>query len=330
MVVQLTPFNIDTAGKFKHVRKMAMFNPMQQPQQMLSSTGMTGLAPLLPAIPWQQQLQQQQQPLPQQQSFLPTSQASAADKEQFLKSFLTNKAIQSEMGRPIEDRVTSNLTRDMVDIAHNQELSDYDKTPLFLNALKRYMRYKEKKKAAPFGQRLPESSAAALEGLSDDAPFVRSIRKAPAPAPWAGAPPRAAAAAAANAAAGRYDDYDDYYTETAPDDRAGLIDPIIGALYSGYRTRSKKIMQKIIEIYPQNELGWNSQQELIMDGKIIRGTHLGKLLRNIYIKKPDGNVLGFNNFVEKLRGANLIGAQAYKQFVKAGDQAKGGIIHWED
>ena len=132
------------------------------------------------------------------------------------------------------------------------------------------------------------------------APAVATAGRAVAATTLAAAAPQASAAAAAAAASG-------VMTKTAdsagePDSEMGLS----GLFSSGAANipvtyeRKVKVLQDFLNAH-KSEICQNSKQELVIDGLAIPNSSASELIRSLYVKNQNMNLIGQANLLQKLK-----------------------------
>jgi hypothetical protein len=357
MVIRLIPFN--SSDNFKHIKKMAMIDVTTQQQRGFGST-------------------------PINYNF-PTTGAPQAEKTQFYNDYLQNVALQSELQKPIEEKIVSKLSQEMIDILQNPSKSDDARVYDYMNAIKRYLYYRNRAyNLAPVAAvnrkrvRIQDS-----QGISPQHKYTPPKKKAkagkrnrlfldrddvfssdgeavgPPGAPGGDSPRRARGESIIN-------DEDDFKSiesksnfgdDDDDDDDAGLdlgaynvsddgdgidedlinkdrqralkVEDIVESVHPSLKPKVKLLLKKILEKVDRKELGWNENNEVIINGTVTQGVSFSNLLQNVVAKersrKPGLN--GFPDLVNILLSNNIISDKLGDELLQVG---KGGRIrNWE-
>jgi len=237
MVVQLIPF--DTENKFKNIRKMSMVNSHIQ-------EGGGQLRPLQ----------------------FPSSHAPVEDKKTFYKNTLVNTAIQSELGKPINEKIISHLSRDIIDILQDHELNDAQKASNYLQAIKRYLIYQGK-----LNNLTPVGSIEPVEAIFYDEPKLNKIKQdrkhqrknsvvSSSELP----------SGSMTTEASPYNSNEEFnwegYSDKSYDERHFQENKLINSFKADKSGKVKTLINSICDNIPLEKLNWNiSKKELIIDEK---------------------------------------------------------------
>ncbi len=309
MVVQLIPF--DTENKFKNIRKMAMVNSNIQEGGQLRT------------------LQ------------FPSSYAPVEDKKSFYKNTLVNTAIQSELSKPINEKIISHLSRDIIDILQDHELNDAQKASNYLQAIKRYLIYQGK-----LNNLTPVGSIEPMEGISRDEPFKPKInrmkqdkkrqRKDSDTSRSDVSLGDAAAGASPHNSNGSFEWDKNYNDDQNYDERQFQKNKIIHSFRADKSDKVGTMINSICDNVPIDKLNWNiPNNELIIDNKKFENGDIKKLMHNLFQKKPKKTLYGFQEFIDVLRYYDVINEHKYKTCAlikrkKSNVKPKSNIENWND
>lgn len=81
-------------------------------------------------------------------------------------------------------------------------------------------------------------------------------------------------------------------------------DLILSAIPKSYRIRAGEVLNRIAAD-PQMRLQWNEHGELIYHGKVIHGSHIIELLKNLQGQKKNSQLLGHQQFQDGLKELNI-------------------------
>ena len=167
------------------------------------------------------------------------------------------------------------------DLLGNTKLSDDAKVALLQRAQNRFSQFK----AA-----MTPHSTAAPEADKEPEIVPPAAKPAAVPAALLAAAPGDAAAAAAEPAA-----------TPAPAPTADMFQTV------AVPTKMKNKFSSLKSFFTQHPglIGKNSKNEMVISGKPIQGSNFDDLMRNLYVKKQDYNLLGNMEFMNALRTSNL-------------------------
>jgi hypothetical protein len=378
MVIRLIPFS--SADNFKHVRKMAMVE-ITAPTTTATTQQGFGSTPIGYSFP--------------------TRNASQIEKTQFYNDYLQNAAVQSELQKPIEEKIITGLSREIIDILQNPAKNDDARVYDYMNAIKRYLYYRNKtynitpvasisgrkqqqqqpkqkkhvriqdysKGISPqekFKRRAPVRNRSRnqlfLENDSDDDYGSGGEAAAAGTPPGArpGGSPRSgelnsdgdhyrSPKLVANDGEDSFDlgDFDaenlnadedgedeDDYLINVDKQRALKIADIVRNVAPPLKPKVSSLLKKVIDKVDRKELGWNENNEPIINGLLVTGVSLGQLLQNVLVKNKSRktDLKGFPDIVNVLLSNNIITEKLGNELLQFGKGNSGGssrIRNWE-
>lgn len=180
--------------------------------------------------------------------------------------------------RPIEEKIISNLDREMYDILNNVNMSDERKVALYLHALKRYLTYKDKL-SMDRGRLREEIDEQPEEEEEEGRPLaaaddqVVGLRRPKHRKPLT---PRQLIALR-----------EKIVKRKRVVERDLHAAKIVQSAHHLLRGKVKKLLKHLIVKSKPNHFGWNTQGELIINGRLIPNSNVTKALQNVVKAHPD-------------------------------------------
>jgi len=280
MVVKLVPVNI-AESKFKYLRKMSL--------QGVGDLHGAGDLSSISTRP---------------NTVLPIQDATDVTKNQYLKDFIVNKAIQSDLSTSINEKIATHLSREIIDILQDTEINDDVKAANYLQAIKRYLTYRGK--LYPI---TPVTSTKTgyhiVDGVSPDERYISKFYQ-PDQRETIQAKRKKMTTAQSILNGDEHMDLKYLFDEQQPDQGPDVTNyrqlsqkTILDYIFPAGKKRAANLLKKIYTV-PDHRFGWNKHGEILIDGKRNKGTSIKSIINNCLLKAPKKRLTGFQDTVELL------------------------------